>query len=615
MWLAGRGSADITGEAAECGMLGYGKADQQSAGIHTRLRARAFAFATGGMRTLLVVCELPLIFPSVVNAVLARLPDGYTEANVMITATHTHCGPGGYAHHRLYNGNAGGFRRRTFEAIVDGIVEASAKAHADLAPATLLLGHGELRDASVNRSKQAFDRDQEEERAFFPGAIDPQTTLLRIVREGVTVGAVNWFATHNTSMTNTNTLISADNKGYAAYHWESREEGLVAAFAQTNAGDMSPNLRLKPGHGPTEDERENTRIIGTRQYEAANVLTGEPVVAALDHRFTHLHLSRVLVRPEFTGDGRAHRTSAPIAGASAFAGAWADGPAFKGFREGHHNPLWAALSRGLVYPLSPKLRDAQVPKALFVPARGMVQERVPVQLLRIGRLYLVGIPGEVTIVAGLRLRRTVAAIVGAELRDVLVAGYANGYAHYVTTPEEYDAQEYEGGSTLFGRWELPALCQTAAALATAMRDGVPVGRGIPAEQPRVRHSRHNPPPDVPHPGRRFGDLLSLEIKDGRATATFVGAHPGNDLRRGGTYLEVQKQENEGWTIIADDGDWSTTFRWSRHGRAASTVTITWESAAPGTYRIVYHGDTADGPFTGSTEPFALDLDRTPGDTV
>src|SRR5690606_4134785 len=105
-----------------------------------------------------------------------------------------------------------------------------------------------------------------------------------------------------------------------------------------------------------------------------------------------------------------------------------------------------------------------------------VQEIVPVQLVRIGRLYLIGVPGEVTIAAGLRLRRTVAGITGSDLDDVLVAGYANSYFHYVTTPEEYDAQHYEGGSTLFGRWQLPALQQTAARLARAMRDG----RDLPA---------------------------------------------------------------------------------------------------------------------------------------
>ena len=103
--------------------------------------------------------------------------------------------------------------------------------------------------------------------------MDPLTTLLRIERDGRLVGAVNWFATHGTSMTNNNRLISSDNKGYAAYHWERlgarrrlpstpRPPGLVVAFAQTNAGDMSPNLNLAPGSGPTDDEFENTRLIG-----------------------------------------------------------------------------------------------------------------------------------------------------------------------------------------------------------------------------------------------------------------------------------------------------------------------------------------------------------------
>src|SRR5262249_37936134 len=142
---------------------------------------------------------------------------------------------------------------------------------------------------------------------------------------------------------------------------------------------------------------------------------------------------------------------------------------------------------------SPALRDAHAPKGIVLPGGAMnrlapfVQERVPVQLLRIGRLYLIGIPGEVTITAGLRMRREVAAVVGADLADVLVAGYSNAYIHYVTTPEEYDEQRYEGGSTLFGKWEGPALTQVAVGLATAMRDGKDVGRG-------------SPPPDIS--GRR-----------------------------------------------------------------------------------------------------------------
>ncbi|MGB3894193.1 MAG: neutral/alkaline non-lysosomal ceramidase N-terminal domain-containing protein, partial [Mycolicibacter sinensis] len=501
-YRVGRGIADITGEPAECGMLGYGVAAQQTSGLHNRLRARAFVFVDTptSARLLLVVCELPLLLESVHRAVLGRLAadhgEQYTFRNVMLTATHTHCGPGGYSDHRLYNSNTGGFRPQTFTAIVDGICEAVQRAHADLAPATLSLAVGRLHDASTNRSPSAFARNPEADRAHFPDAIDPQTTLLRIERGGRLVGAVNWFATHGTSMTNRNTLISGDNKGYAAYQLERLDRGVdylaseppdfVAAFAQTNAGDMSPNLNHRPGSGPTEDEFENTRIIGARQAAAATDLTtghGSEVTGGLDALASYVDLSDFEVSAEFTGDGRTHRTGPALAGAAALAGTdEGPGPLHPLVRQGR-NRIIDALVTSTVYRLAPRLRDAHAPKAAMGPGSrlnktlALMSNGGPIQLLRIGQLYLIGVPAEVTIVAGLRLRRTVAAIVGAELRDVLVAGYSNGYLHYVTTPEEYEEQRYEGGSTMFGRWELAALQQVVAGLATAMRERRPAPDG------------------------------------------------------------------------------------------------------------------------------------------
>ncbi len=645
-YLVGRGLSDITGEAAECGMLGYGRADQQSAGIHTRQRSRAFIIAEpdDGARVLLVVNDLPLVFDSVHQAVLGRLAqtygDRYTATNTMITATHTHCAPGGYSHHLLYNSNTKGFRPKTFAALVDGMVEAVDRAHADLAPSDLFLAHGELRDASVNRSKVAFDRNPETDRAVFPDAIDPQTTLLRVEREGTTVGAVNWFATHNTSMTNQNRLISADNKGYAGYHWERVVHGLdyltdpaqgpsfIGAFAQTNAGDMSPNLNLHPGSGPTEDEFENARLIGLRQFTAAAALAeagGHPVRGPIDHRVVYVDLAHVTVEPAFSPDGLPHTTSGPAGGSASFAGAWADGPAFPGFREGR-NPAFDWPSK-LAYRLSSPLRDSQAPKGILMPGGALnkwlpvVAQYVPVQLLRIGPLHLIGIPGEVTIVAGLRLRRTVADIVGARLEDVLVAGYSNGYIHYVTTPEEYGAQQYEGGSTLFGRWELPALQQTVAGLAASMRDGTPIDPGPPTKDLSGRHRKARwraTRPDVTPHSATFGDVV-VEARERyttgeRVVVTFVAAHPANDLHRGGTFLRVERGAGEGWRTVQDDGDWSTRFRWSRGPvDGTSEATVSWDIPAglpEGTFRITYEGDacTATGvltPFTGASRTFEV----------
>ncbi|EUA92250.1 neutral/alkaline non-lysosomal ceramidase family protein [Mycobacterium ulcerans str. Harvey] len=96
-------------------------------------------------------------------------------------------------------------------------------------------------------------------------------------------------------------------------------------------------------------------------------------------------------------------------------------------------------------------------------------------------------------------------------------------------------------------------------------------------------------------------------------AAFVSALPSNDLRRGDTYLEVQRREGQDWARVADDGDWSTSFHWERQGRAGSRVSIRWEipcETAPGQYRIVHHGAARNGvgaltPFTATTREFTV----------
>ncbi|WP_083666344.1 neutral/alkaline ceramidase [Saccharomonospora sp. CUA-673] len=635
-YLVGRGIADATGEIAEIGMMGYGRIDQQAAGMHNRLHARSFVVADPetSERVLMVVVDAAMIFDSVRQEVLSRLAerygDTYTERNVLLTATHTHAGPGGHSHHLLYNVTTLGFHDKTFDAMVDGIVESVEAAHSDLAPGSLTLTHDELADAGVNRSREAFERNPDEDKARLPEGIDPQTSLLRVEREGEPVGAINWFASHATSMSGDNRLISGDNKGYAAYRWEQERNGnnsnggdpFVAAFAQTNPGDVSPNLDLTPPTTPEDFDR--TRENGQRQYEAAARqldATGTQLSGGVDSRIVYVDLSDVEVRPEFTGDGRTHRTCTPAVGAAMAAGSTEDGPAFPGFGEGD-NPLWDAISHSVLYQASPQLEACQAPKGVFAPIGAMnriypwVQEKFPVQLMRVGELYLVGVPGEATVASGLRLRQTVADAVGADLDNVLVAGFSNAYFHYVTTPEEYDAQHYEGGSTLFGRWQLPALQQTAHGLATAMRDGknVPIG-DTPADlsgkqlrlQPGVLV-------DAPPLGRDFGDVLEPPAAEYAAgdevSATFAGAHPSNDLRRGGTFLEVQRWNGRAWVTVADDHDWSTSFAWKRRGIAASHVTISWRTPddAEGSYRIRYQGDAKSAlggisPFTGVTKAF------------
>ncbi|MHA6799567.1 neutral/alkaline ceramidase [Bounagaea algeriensis] len=620
-YLVGRGVADVTGPAAENGMMGYSTPQQQTAGIHLRTLARAFVVDDGARRIAFVIAELGALFQSVHQEVLRRLERShggrYTEQNVLLNATHTHAACGGDSHYAAYDLATFGFQERTFTAVVDGITEAIDRAHDDLEPGTIALGRAELTDASVNRSRSAFDRNPQQDKDHFPQAIDPAVTVLRFRRGGRDIGAISWFATHGTSMTNTNHLISSDNKGYAAHAWERDADGFVACFAQTNAGDMSPNLNLRPGSGPTEDEFANTRIIGERQLRAAKraFAAARPVVGPIEHRTCYVDLSEVTVDGRYTPDGEQHRTTTAAIGVSMLAGSTEDGPGIP-VGEGVRNPLVEWLG-GADAPIPQQLADEQAPKPVAVPFGAMrphpwCPEVLPLQLVRIGELYLVAGGAEFTVVAGLRIRRAVAAELGVPLENVLVQGYANAYSQYVTTPEEYDSQQYEGASTLFGRYTQPAYQQEFVRLAAAMRTGgqLPLGPIPPDMSGTLPDLQPDVVADVAPPGRSFGDVLTQPAPGHRrgqqVTAVFATGHPKNDVHRGGTFAEIQRLRRGRWETVADDRDWSTKYHWERSGAAASTARITWDvpAAAPGgRYRVVHHGDwkdAASGAVTGFT---------------
>lgn len=80
---------------------------------------------------------------------------------------------------------------------------------------------GELLDAGVNRSPSAYLNNPVEERSKYKYDVDKDMTLLKFVDDvWGPVGSFNWFATHGTSMSRTNSLISGDNKGAAARFME-----------------------------------------------------------------------------------------------------------------------------------------------------------------------------------------------------------------------------------------------------------------------------------------------------------------------------------------------------------------------------------------------------------
>lgn len=591
MISVGCGISDVTGVAYGNGMMGYSMPRQRTAGIHLRLRARAFIIDDAHQRVVFVCADLGMIFQAVRDAVLAALQQRfgplYNEHNVLLTATHTHAGPGGYSHHLIYNLAPLGFHEKTFTAVVDGIVDAVIQAHRNLRPGAVAVGRTELGDASVNRSIVAFRRNPSADRNRFPHAIDPAMTVLRFSQQGQDVGAVSFFATHGTSMTNKNRLISGDNKGYASYVWEREHAGarylddhvpFIAAFPQTNAGDMSPNLNLRPGSGPTEDECMNTRLIGTRQFDAAVRAFGDTSVLAggVRARLKYVDMSDVTIDAAFTPDGRCHKTTRSAIGLPTLAGSVEDGPGI-GIPEGIRNPF--------------RKRDRRIvclPSGRF----GWTPNVVPIQLMGIGSLVLAAGPAEFTIVAGSRIRCVVAHELGLSPDDVLMVGYSNAYSQYVTTPEEYDSQQYEGGSTLFGRYTLCAYQQEFAMLAAAFKRDEHVISGTAPRVMRVPRARTLRRRSGAAPGQVIAQPAAAYPRGDTAVAEFTTDDPAHLMLP--NYLGVERHARGRWIRVADDGDWDTrvAFRRTRGRFVARLAWVIPKTTTPGSYRMVCYGASA-----------------------
>lgn len=611
----GRGMADMTGEPWGAGMNGYAVLEQSSIGLQRRQYARAFIFVdpASGERVVEVIADIGLMFQSIFLEVVRRLKakfgDLYDAHNVLISATHTHVAPGGTSGHLMVDLTTLGFRPVTFEANVQGIVDAVSRAHADIAPSQLTLTKGTVANGSVNRSKAAFDQNPAEDQAALPGGIDTETMTLHVSRGGKEIGFINWFSVHATSMGHEYRHIAGDNKGYAAWateeakgvdHRHPENADFVAAFAQASPGDQTPNLGLTPGSGPGDDDAAHARIIGQRMMDGVNSSAPSETASfsGIKGVFKWVDCTNIQVDAKWTADGKPGKTGPAILGAAFAASSQEDGGGepMLGFNEGMRGGSpWVAELNKVTVP--PSVKEIHSPKEMLLPlgyVEGMIQQVHPFYIHRIGGLTLISHGFEATVTAGLRMRRVVAEALGVPLDTVIAQGYTNGYGHYVTTPEEYSTQNYEGGATIFGRDQLPAFQQVLNELGTALAAGKAVDPGKPAGDLTgviPTSPSGNTWADFPPLGKKFGDILEAPeaVTAGETvTVKLVGANPNNNLRLGEGYLTVEKSDG---TVIANDSSESTLITFA-NDMGQTTVTLDWNSAGsePGEYTLRYKGD-------------------------
>ena len=445
---------------------------------------------------------------------------------------------------------------RLYGFLVERVARAIERADDDLGPARAGWGTTSLAGVTDNRSLEAHLADHgldlpygtgrvDEDPGGYLHTIDPEVDVLRVDRVTrrrlVPMGAWLNFADHGTVNPYTFGVYNADHHGPASRIFERavRRAGhvpgtreVVGAYGNADAGDMTAALR---GRGPAFAERvgrAEARAMVRAWRSAGRHLSGSPPFGV---RWT---------RSCFCGrtvDG-GQVADKPAMGFPFFTGSEENrGPLFD---ETHVNHEGARLAIG-IGPQSRKIQTLGPPVADFPSA-------VPLMVVRLGDRLLATIPGEMTAEMG---RRTRAAVLGAArpggVTGVALVGYANEFVHYFTTPEEYEQQHYEGGSTLFGKYSSNLIKDDLAGLAGRLahgraapdpvafdpRDGV-----LPDNRPYEAGAEHGEVAAQPGPAARLA----------RAEFSWRGGERGLDRPLDRPFVSVQRRAGRRWRRVTDD---------------------------------------------------------------
>ncbi|KAL5233736.1 hypothetical protein ACI65C_001146 [Semiaphis heraclei] len=673
LYKIGVGIADVTGPAAGVTFLGYGKMEQSGEGIHLRQFSRAFIIEDSTSRIAFVSIDSAMMGDQIKKDVLKKLkeklPGLYDTNNLMLSSTHTHSTPGGYMLHMLFDLSTLGYVQQTLNCLVKGITLSILRAHDKLDYGRIFVNKGDLMGISISRSPQSYLLNPDVERAQYKHNVDKTMVQLKFESEyGVPLGVINWYAVHATSMNNTNRLVSSDNVGYASVLFEQKmnpdsfigKGPFVAAFASSNLGDVTPNIKgprcqksgkpcdipgpscdaneLCVASGPGDDMKESTRIIARRLFDKAYELMAEKPIVEIKGPIKSIHQFMDMTTEEVDykvpGGNIVKGKGCKPAMGHTFSSGTIDGPGLFSFEAGSkssNNPLWDLVTNFVPKPSAEQV-ECHAEKSILISTGefdyplAWSPKIVSTQLAVIGPLIIACVPGEFTTMSGRRVRKAIRDVLcNGSWCTVVIAGLCNSYTDYITTPEEYKLQRYEGASTLFGPYTLPIYLKQYSKLAKALLTGdVKLDPGPEPEDLRSEVWSLLPSPiyDTPMGRHNFGDCIEQPPYSATwgqtVKAKFVSGHPRNNPMLEQTFLTVERLTDDlNWNIVATDANWETEFIWKSVSWfwGNSEAEIKWtipENTTPGLYRIrhfgyfkIYFGGGRLGKFFGTSETFKV----------
>ncbi len=215
-------------------LAGYGKRQGRSAeGVHDSLFASAVALRVGAKEVVLVNIDALIVSRAMAEGVIAQVDSGLglKREQVLFSATHTHSGPGAWGEGLLAELFADEYNPKVLQWMIQQMVAAIRRAHADLSPASF--GYGNFAAPRYIANRLVGEK----------GGVDEQFTYLVFRQADGDYAILGAYAAHATVLTHRNMLLTADYCGY----WR---EAIEKAFAKPEHFVIPP---LRGARGVSRD--------------------------------------------------------------------------------------------------------------------------------------------------------------------------------------------------------------------------------------------------------------------------------------------------------------------------------------------------------------------------
>jgi len=218
----------------EAVIAGFPRLRWRAQGVRGPITVRALVVREPGCAVALVSAEILLVPGALSRAVAARVAPLGLDA-VVVGATHTHAGPGGWWDALPGElGATGPYDAGTFERLVETIADAVRDAHAALGPAEVSVARGRAEGLSRNRTG---------------AVVDGRVLAVRLARPGgPPVAELVTFAAHPTLLGSRNRRLSGD---WAGRLLATSPRG-TRLFFQGAIGDQSATPQPIPGLEPVD---------------------------------------------------------------------------------------------------------------------------------------------------------------------------------------------------------------------------------------------------------------------------------------------------------------------------------------------------------------------------